>query len=586
MRIPDEKLREIADAADIVEVVSEYVTLKKAGKDYRGLCPFHGDKDPSFYVSPAKRIFHCFGCGTGGGVFNFLMRIENVGFIEAVKMTAKRYGIAVELDSARSADTGIRDRILYALKRAAEFFQECCASAEPAADYLENRGVSAEWRELLGLGFAPNSWQALHDRLGREKIAPETALAAGLVRERASGGYYDYFRSRIMIPIHALNGEIVAFGGRIVGEGEPKYLNSPESPVFNKRNTLFGLDSARDAVRREGSVIVVEGYFDQISLRIAGIDNVTAPLGTSLGRDQVKQMRRFAERAVTIFDADEAGIRAAKRAIPAFLAEGMEPRCVVLRDFKDPDDAVRSLGPDGFRKLVDESVDMIDFLLDSVEREHDLSTMSGRNNAVEECLPVIREIADSKERDYLLERFSNRLRVREQRLVELAFKERKRASQTSAVKFRSLFDFPMDECNVVRGMLTRDGFVDMVARSGIVKDLEDPVMSDLARRIVDFYERRGHFDAVEFCSSLEDEELASITARAVNPSKEEDNLRPEVDGDLAIDQAFDKIRLRKLEKRKHEIRRRMSKCTPCDEEFNRLAGELLQIQQEARKKAT
>lgn len=576
MRIPDAKIAEVAAAADIVDVISGYVDLKRAGKDFRGLCPFHGDKDPSFYVSPQKEIFHCFGCAAGGSVFSFLMKMEGISFVEAVRTLAHRYGVPFDFEYERmSARRGEKERLANVLAIGHQYFRDRLHGNGQPNDYLRARGLTEGEVDQLGLGFAPDSWDGLSARLHRERVEPPDAVAAGLIRARESGGHYDYFRSRIMIPIRNLNGQVVAFGGRILGQGEPKYLNSPESCLFRKKETLYGLDAARDAIRREGFVVLVEGYFDQISLRLRGMENVVAPLGTALGREQVKLVKRFTDGVVTIFDADEAGVRAAKRAIPLFLAEGLEPKCVILRDYKDPDEAVNAIGIDGFRGAVDAAIPMIDFVLDSVESQYDLGTLQGRNLALEECIPVLREIADSKERDYLLERFSSRLRIKEERIYRrLRSGPRGIARNGPSERAKRLFDFAAGERDVVRGMLLSEGFIDRVIESGVAKDLEDPLLKRLALDMIEFRQVNGSLDAVSFTRSLQDETIASLVAGWQQPRREEDDLRTEVDGDVVMNEALDRIRLRKLRKRREEIKERMKHCAPGDDEYNILAQEL------------
>ncbi|MBM4327637.1 MAG: DNA primase [Deltaproteobacteria bacterium] len=580
MRIPDSKVAEVAAAADIVEVISDYVELKRAGKDYRGLCPFHGDKDPSFYVSPQKEIFHCFGCAAGGSVFSFLMKIENITFVEAVRRIAARYGAPFEFEQVDRKKDDQKERITRALNVAHRFFRDRLTADARAQDYLVARGVSADWAQRLGLGFAPDSWNGLCERLNAASVDRGDAVAAGLVRPRATGGYYDYFRSRIMIPILDLSGGLVAFGGRVFGEGEPKYLNSPESAVFRKKGVLYGLESAREAVRREGRLVLVEGYFDQISLRIRGMENVAAPLGTALGSEQVRLAKRFSQRIVLVFDGDEAGIRAVKRSIPLFLAESLEPDCVILSEHKDPDEAVNRLGIDGFRSLLDGAVPLIDVFIEDLEANYDLKSLHGRNLAVEECLPILREIADSPERDYLIERFASRFHVREDRLRKLltARKPHRVGSVPSSEAGRkSLFDFDPAERDVVRGMLLKDGFMDEVLERGAVKHMEDPILRSIAERMIAFKDRTEKFDSIAFCRSLDEQEFASVVASWMKPRHEEDDLRPEVDGDLAIYESLDRLCLRGIERRKQEIMERMKRCIPCDEEYNRLAQELLTI---------
>ncbi|MBI5248079.1 MAG: DNA primase [Desulfomonile tiedjei] len=579
MRIPESKIAEVAAAADIVQVISDYVNLKKAGKDYRGICPFHGDKDPSFYVSPQKGIFHCFGCSVGGSVFNFIMRVENTSFVEAVRLLAGRYGVPFHFEQDRRT-VDEKSNLEKALSVAQEYFKDSLHDGSSAKEYLIGRGVPDQSITLLELGFAPDSWDGVQGRLRSAGVDSKDAVSAGLLRSRAGGGFYDYFRSRVMIPIRDMTGKLIGFGGRILGPGEPKYLNSPDSAVFRKKNVLFGLDTAREAIRTEGFVVLVEGYFDQISLRIRGLENTVAPLGTALGTEQVKLLKRFTSDVIAVFDGDEAGLRAVKRAIPLFLSEGIEPRCLILTEDKDPDEAVNRIGVEAFRKELDGAGSAIDFFLDSVESRYDVNAIQGRNLALEECLPVLREIADSKEADYLIERFSSRIKVREDRLRRILrsgpnIRRPERVVATDHKK--NLFDFPADERNVVRGMLLRDGFIERVLESGVLKDLEDSVLSDLAERMVSFRQQEGQFDPVAFSRSLEDHNLASIIAGWLKPRPEEDDLRPEVDGDLAIDHSVDSIRLRKLERRKDEIKERMKKCPAGEEEYNLLAQEFWAI---------
>jgi DNA primase len=587
VRIPERIVAEIAAAADIVQVISQYVDLKRAGKDYRGLCPFHGDKDPSFYVSPQKGIFHCFGCAVGGSVFNFVMRMENVSFVEAVQTLAQRYGIPLPQASRTSATAGDeKDKLFKAVEAAQVYFRQNLQASPAVMDYLQRRGVPGEWFERIGLGFAPDSWDGIQGHLLRSGVDLRDAASVGLIKPRQSNGHYDSFRSRVMIPIRNLSGRIMAFGGRIYGEGDPKYLNSPESSLFRKRSVLYGLDDAKESIRKEGFVILVEGYFDQISLRIRGLANVVAPLGTALGTEQVKLVRRFTCEVVTIFDGDDAGLRAARRAIPLFVAEGIEPRCIILREDKDPDEAINRIGAAAFRELVDSAGSMIDFLLDELQTRYDVTTMNGRNLALEECLPALREIADSKEKDYLIERFASRLRIKEERIrraIQPKGRNRQQVLPARREPGKSVFDFPAEECHVVRGMLLVDGGWDLVLGSGVLKDIEHPVLRTVAEKMVAYQQETGAFDPLGFCVSLQDSELASMVARWLQPHGDEDDLRPEVDALVVVSESVDAIRRRKLERRKTEIQDRMTRVPVGGDEYNLCAAELWEIAKILRK---
>lgn len=581
MRIPETKIAEIASAADIVHVISNYVDLKRAGKDFRGVCPFHGDKDPSFYVSPSKNIFHCFGCAAGGSVFNFVMKIENVSFVEAARILAERYGIQLVLETRSSHSDDSREKMYKALELAQEHFKATLAKRTDAQKYLLNRGLTESWIDTVGLGFASESWDSAQKKLAEAGVGVTEAVGAGLIKQRSGGGYYDYFRSRIMIPIHDLNSRLIAFGGRIFGDGDPKYLNSPESAIFKKKYTLYGLNSARDAIKKTGRAIIVEGYFDQIALRVNGLENVVAPLGTALGTSQIKLLKRFADKITVVFDGDEAGLRALKRSIPLFVSEAVDADCVVLTSDKDPDEAIQRLGPQGFNELVNNAVPMIDFFLDSLNLQHDFSTIRGRNQGIEECMDLLRRIADSTERDYLIERMSSRIKVKEDRLRKLLeTNQGSRSSRKESESSRhaiSIFEFPAHERNVIRGMLMKDGFIGKVVESGVIKDIEHPRLARLAHMMVDFTQKHGSFECQAFVRSLEDQDHASLVASWLQPRPEEDDLRPEHDGDLVIEQSLDAIRHKKMEKRKIEIIDRMKKCDPSDPEYGNLAHELLTI---------
>ncbi|MDQ1238911.1 MAG: primase [Thermodesulfobacteriota bacterium] len=577
MKIPPSKISEIASAADIVQVISAYVNLKRAGKDFRGICPFHGDKDPSFYVSPQKGIFHCFGCSVGGSVFHFLMRMENWTFVEAVQHVAQRYGVALQIDDRSDSRRDGRKAILEVLELGKRYFLENLSGE--ALAYLLGRDIPRDSIGELQLGFAPDRWDGMVHYLRSCGASMRDAQVAGLIRQRADGSPYDYFRSRIMVPIRNINGQLIAFGGRVLGDGDPKYLNSPESEVFRKKSTLYGLDTAREGIRREGCVIVVEGYFDQISLRIRGFFNTVAPLGTALGSEQVRLLKRFTSHVKIIFDSDEAGIRALKRSIPLFLAEGLEPSCVLLQEHKDPDEAIRNMEPDSFKALVDQAVPAISFFLDYLQSHYDLDSISGRNLALEETMPILREIpADSVERDYFIEKVCSRLHIKEERLRAALRSAALRTPQSpKSPRGKGLFEFPADERNVVRGMILIEGFLDTVQGSGVVKDIQHPVLSNLAHRVIDFRDNNGWLDPGGFLNSLDDEGLSSLVASWVTPRPEEDDLRQEPEGLQLVHESLDRMRRRKLEQRKTEIKERMRKCLPGDDEYNSLAQELLSL---------
>jgi DNA primase len=353
-RIPEDTLQAVRDRVDIVDLVGRHVGLKKAGRSYKGLCPFHHEKTPSFVVTPERGTWHCFGCGEGGNAFAFLMRHENLTFPEAVRSLAAELGI--EIPETDSGERGVLEGVLRANALAHEYYRRSLSGEEGAAAraYLTGRGLGAEDAARLGLGFAPDRWEGVVEVLRRARIPGEVAERAGLARARSSGGCYDLLRGRLVFPIQDARGRVVAFGGRALAAGQdPKYLNTPESPVFRKREALYGLPAALEPMRSAGRAIVVEGYFDQIALVRAGLGEAVATCGTALTEEHAKSLGRRTRNVVLLFDGDEAGQRAMLRALEVLLPAGLRVRAAALPGGEDPDDFLRREGPEALRALVD-----------------------------------------------------------------------------------------------------------------------------------------------------------------------------------------------------------------------------------------
>lgn len=374
MRIPPETIDRIRDATDIVAVVGEHVQLKRSGKTWKGLCPFHQEKTPSFIVNPDRQIFKCFGCGEGGDVFHFLMEVEKLSFREAAELLANAAGVPIP----KSSWSGPEEQSVYpVLEWAAGFYRRELAgrTGGAAREYLERRGLSEETVERFGLGWAPPGWSNLLNAAGNRWGLP-LLLRAGLVVESDRGTHYDRFRERLVIPIRSALGRTVGFGARTLGNDEPKYLNSPETEVFNKGRTLYGLSEARSELKQADRVIVVEGYLDAMSLAQAGIENVVASCGTAFTEDQARVLRRYVDRAVLVFDGDTAGLRAAWKSAGVFLGEGLDVHIVTLPGNHDPDSFVREQGAEAMQAALDEAPGVVGFarrsLLDRLEKREDL----------------------------------------------------------------------------------------------------------------------------------------------------------------------------------------------------------------------
>ena len=351
--IPEDKLLEIKEAASIEEVVGQYVKLERRGKNLSGLCPFHVDSKPSFTVSPDRGIFHCFGCQAGGNVISFVMQYHKLSFPEAAAELARRYGITLTVKDMGPEESrrAKKRQTSYDLNREAlAFYRETLSgkAGKPGREYLAKRGLTPEIIQSFQLGYAPPEWDGLRRHLQNRGFSLEAAAEVGLLLPRTSGGYYDRFRDRVIFPIFDRQDRPVAFGGRIVGEGEPKYLNSPESPLYTKGRLLYGLPQAREALRHQDLAIVVEGYLDLLALRVHGVAPVVASLGTALTKEQVRLLKSLVSRVVLVFDGDPAGAKAMRRALPLFGQEGLPVRVIALPAGQDPDTYVHSKGPELF----------------------------------------------------------------------------------------------------------------------------------------------------------------------------------------------------------------------------------------------
>ncbi len=371
MRIDSTTIREIHARTDLASLVGSFVSLRKAGRDLVGLCPFHSERTPSFHVHPQEGYFKCFGCGASGDAIGFMMRMENLAFPDAARVLATRAGIELSaetpVDARRRSE---RETIYEANKVAATFFARALASEEgaQARRYCEQRGITAATVERFSLGYAPESWDSLVNELRAGGIDLALAAKAGLIKPRQSGGFYDFYRNRLMIPTLATTGEIIAFGGRALGDAEQKYVNTATTPVYTKGHHVFALNLARRAAAAEGALIVVEGYLDCIALHQAGFENAVASLGTSFTEDQARQLRKYAEHIYVCFDADAAGSAAAEKAIDTALRvienAGSSVRIVLLPKDEDPDSFVRAHGAQAFRSLLEESKPAIEFRLE------------------------------------------------------------------------------------------------------------------------------------------------------------------------------------------------------------------------------
>ena len=406
-RIPKSFIDELVARADIVEVVGARVTLKRAGSNYKGLCPFHGEKTPSFTVSPSKGFYHCFGCSAHGTAIGFLMAYDNLEFPEAVEALAEMMGLEVPRESSGVPERKDDNEELYELLREADqIYRAKLRSSDKAIAYLKKRGIDGPTAGRFGIGYAPDAWDTVMQQLGTSDARIAKLMQAGLLSANDSGRRYDRFRDRIMFPIRSARGQVIGFGGRVLDSGEPKYLNSPETPVFRKGHELYGLYEARQNPGRPKQIIVVEGYLDVASLVQFGVEYAVATLGTAMTTENLRRLSRLTDRIVFCFDGDAAGRAAASRAMETALPFGggnVDIRFLLLPEKDDPDTFVRSQGADAFRALAASAVALPDFFVAELDKRVDFKSTGGRGRFDVSAKPLLRRLPEGSYREAILD---------------------------------------------------------------------------------------------------------------------------------------------------------------------------------------
>jgi DNA primase len=438
MPIPDSLVEEVRQRADLVEIVSEHTRLKRAGRTWRGPCPLHGGEGPNFSVDPGKNLFKCFTCGESGDVFSFPMKMLGMGFLDAVRFVAARAGVEIPEEEAEVREDP-HAPLHEANAFAADWFrrQLLADTGREARDYLARRGIDADASERFGIGWAPQSWNAFAEAAARQGISQELLLTLGLVKSSTKGrDPYDAFRARLIFPIEELGGRVVAFGGRVIGEVEehvPKYLNSPETPVYHKGDVLYGLSWSRGAIRRAEGALVVEGYMDYVTLAAHGVENVVAPLGTAMTPHQAELLARYAKRVTLLYDSDTAGLKATFRSGDALLRAGVEVLVATLPDGEDPDSLVRARGKSALQGYLRDAVDILERKIQILERRDLFGSIAGIRRAVDALLPSVRAAADEVLRGVYVTRIAERTGVpRETIEREVAQAEEKDAAREEA----------------------------------------------------------------------------------------------------------------------------------------------------------
>ena len=564
--IPEATIQDIRDRADIVSTINRYVELKPAGRNWKGLCPFHQEKTPSFNVNMDRQIFHCFGCGEGGNVITFLVKHENLTFPEAVRTLASELGIEVPETDRR--DRGETEKLFVALEEASRCFQEQLSlpSGKLAMDYLEARGLDAQTIAQFELGFAPDRWDTLVSAFEKARIPLEAGESTGLLSARSSGGHYDRLRGRVIFPIRDVRGRVIGFGGRaLLADQEPKYLNTNESPVYQKRRVFYGYPNALEPIRRAGRVIVCEGYFDAIALARAGLGEAVATCGTALTPDHAQDLKRRTKRVSLLFDGDEAGQKAMERALEVLLPAGLRVSAVILPDGRDPDDYLAEKGAESLRTVVDRARDAVDVVIQRVMRSAG-STPGDKADAVRHVARLVAAISDPVERSEYTRRLAMATSTDPGAVESVVREERRgqasgRESESVPGKLQSRRTSPEDRHLRLLGSIlsqhpefaTPDHLYDInhVLPDGPWKALIIEIIDAGSSGIVD---ERGALDFDRMEDRLTSEQMGMLREVMV----EESVLSTDTSPETVFIQLLDRYRIKDLEMREQELKRRLA----------------------------
>ncbi|MCK0471554.1 DNA primase [Halalkalibacter sp. APA_J-10(15)] len=546
-RIPDSVIEQIRRSTDIVDVISDHVQLKKQGRQYSGLCPFHGEKTPSFSVSPDKQLYHCFGCGAGGNAFTFLMELENLSFVEAAVQLGKRANIDVSIEGTHSTNVSKpQQNMKKAHSVAAKMYHHVLMLTEegkPGREYVEERGFTREQVEYFQIGFSPDRWDALSTLLTKRNFNQAEMVEASLLGERESdGGTYDRFRNRLMFPIWDAKGQVIAFGGRTISDEKPKYLNSSDSAIFHKSQTLYGLHLARSSIRKQSSIVLFEGYVDVIAAWSAGVTNGVATLGTALTEEQARMMRRNAEMVTLCYDSDAAGLEAAYKNASILQNEGCIVKVAKMPDGYDPDDYIQAFGAERFKTdVIGSSLTLMAFKMLYLRQGRNLQDESERMRYIEVVLSEIASLKKAVERDHyirqLADEFSLSLEALKQEQYRL-FREKKGQSKREksdvinvrkqVFETKKLLPAYQNAERILLAHMLRDEHVAEVVQSRLGGAFNVDEHQALAAYLFAYYAKGYEADPSLFIQQLTDEQLTrlatELTLLSVNDEYDEREL--------------------------------------------------------------
>ncbi|MBU4343330.1 MAG: DNA primase [Candidatus Omnitrophica bacterium] len=527
-RIPEHILNEIQDRCDIVEVISSYIPLKQAGRNFKASCPFHHEKTPSFVVSPDKQIYHCFGCNSGGNVFNFIKEYEKIDFIDAVKMLAQKTGIKLpEYKEKTDEASSIVSSIHSINDIAANFYSGLLERSQGLSElrrYIEKRGLEEATIKKFRLGYADSSWRSFVDYLSKRGIKEDLSAKAGLILRGKDSSYYDLFRSRLIFPIFDVRGRVLGFGARVMDESLPKYINSPETIVYKKSQHLYGLNLAKACIREKGFAIVSEGYLDVITCHQYGINNAISSLGTALTVEQIRLLKRYTHNVVMVFDADEAGEMAALRGLDLFLQEGMNVKVATLEKGHDPDSFIRKFGPRGFNSEVKSAKGLFVYKLNILRNRLDFDEPESKAEIVREMLSTISKVRNAVIKAEYVRMLSHELSINEDAVWQELRKTKKNVnkyeSRTTDDGRRTTIKISPAEKILVRLMLEDMAVVNIVRNNLKPFDFKNSEVRHLVEKLFGLDIEDNFIDATKLINYLEDKVSPNVISFILNDEVE------------------------------------------------------------------
>lgn len=523
-KIPEHILNEIQDRCDIVDIISSYIPLKPAGRNFKTTCPFHHEKTPSFVVSPDKQIYHCFGCHSGGNVFNFIKEYEKIDFIDAVKTLAAKTGVKLpEYKKYNQADDSAVSNIYSVNDIAASFYSALLERPSDSSEvkrYIERRGLEKDTIKRFRIGYADSSWRSLLEYLSKRGIEPEMALKAGLIQRGKEKSFYDLFRNRLVFPICDVRGRVLGFGARVLDQSLPKYINSPETFVYKKGHHLYALNFAKSSVREKGFAVITEGYLDVVTSHQYGINNTISSLGTALTIEQIRLLRRYTHNVVIVYDADQAGEMAALRGLDLLLEEGMSVKVVTLDKGHDPDSFIRKFGPRGFHEAIKKAKSLFRYKLDLLTEKFDKEDTDAKAEIVKEMLSTIHRVRNSVVKAEYIKNLSQELAIKEEAVWEELRRMKKGVKKYERrepiTEKREPIKIPLAEKILVKLMIEDSNVVDAVKDNLQPFDFKNPDVRHLVETLFTLNTDGNSMDVTRLINCMEDKVSPHVISFIVN----------------------------------------------------------------------